>query len=83
MTTSAPTTSAQLTRKHSGSVARLVHEKPIALRLEKHELEEAHEKAKAEGRSSSNFARMVYLMGMAEYRRKGRIELTAADLLSK
>lgn len=75
------TTSAQLTRKHSGSVERLMHEKPIALRLEKRELEEAHAKAKAEGRSSSNFARMVYLMGMAEYRRKGRIELAAEDLV--
>lgn len=74
------TTSAQLTRKHSGSVERLVHEKPIALRLEKHELEDAHAKAKAEGRSSSNFCRLIHLMGMAEYRRKGRIELAATDL---
>ena len=73
------TTSAQLTRKHSGSVERLVHEKPIALRLEKHELHEAHDRAKAEGRSSSNFCRLIHLMGMAEYRRRGRIELAVAN----
>lgn len=76
------TTSAQLTRKYSGSVERLVHEKPIALRLEKHELQAAHDKAKAEGRSSSNFCRLIHLMGMAEYHRRGRIELTAADMVN-
>lgn len=74
------TTSAQLTRKHSSSVERLVHEKPIALRLEKRELQDAHDMAKAEGRSSSNFCRLIYLMGVAEFRRRGRIELTAADI---
>lgn len=76
------TTAAQLTRKHSGSVERLVHEKPIALRLEKRELQDAHDMAKAEGRSSSNFCRLINLMGMAEYKRRGRIELTAADLVT-
>ena len=80
MTMSAQPTPAHLTRKHSGSVERLVHEKPIALRLETHELQEAHAKAKAEGRSSSNFCRLIYLMGVAEFRRRGRIELTAADI---
>lgn len=74
------TTPAQLTRRHSGALDRLVHEKPIALRLEKQELATAHAKAKAEGRSSSNFARLIHLMGMAEYRRRGRIEVPAADL---
>lgn len=80
MTTHATPTPAALTRKHSGSVERLAHEKPIALRLQERELSEAHEKAKAEGRSSSNFCRLIHLMGMAEYRRRGRIELTAADV---
>lgn len=75
------TTSANLTRRHSAALGGLVNDKPIALRLEQKELEEAHKLAKAEGRSSSNFARMVYLMGVAEYRRKGRIELAAEDLV--
>lgn len=83
MTMNTPLTAAQLTRKHSGSVERLVHEKPIALRLEKHELQEAHDKASHEGRSSSNFCRLIHLMGMAEYRRRGRIELTAADVMAQ
>lgn len=76
------TTAAQLTRHHSASVDRLVHEKPIALRLEKQELADAHAQAKAQGRSSSNFARLIHLMGMAEYRRRGCIELPAADMAS-
>ncbi len=74
------TTTAQLTRKHSGSVERLVHEKPIPLRLAKNELAEAHDKARAEGRSSSNFCRLIHLMGMARYRELGRVELGAADI---
>lgn len=77
------TTQAQLTRKHSASAERLVHEKPIALRLEKQELALAHELAKAEGRSSSNFCRLIHLMGMAEYRRRGRIVLTADDVIAQ
>lgn len=73
------TTSAQLTRHHSGSLERLVHEKPIALRLESHELKDAQDKAKAEGRSYSNFCRVIHLMGMAEYKRRGRLELPTSQ----
>jgi len=79
MTMPAQPTPVHLAPKHSGATERLVHEKPIALRLEKHELQEAHDRAKAEGRSSSNFCRLIHLMGMAEYRRRGRIELAVAD----
>lgn len=74
------TTAAQLTRHHSASVDRLVHEKPIALRLDKQELADAHAQAKAQGRSSSNFARLIHLMGMAEFRRRGRIELPSDSM---
>lgn len=80
MTMSAQPTPAHLTRKHSGSVERLVHEKPIPLRLAEKELTEAHDKARAEGRSASNFCRLIHLMGMARYREVGRVELSAADI---
>ena len=72
------TTAAQRTLHQSArSDKRLVNDKPIALRLEKAELSEAHAAAESQGRSSSNFARLIYLMGMSVYRETGRIELPA------
>lgn len=73
-------TNAQITRHRSGAVGRLEHEKPIALRLMPAERLEALEKAAAEDRSASNFARLIYLMGMEQYKQRGRIELTPTTL---
>lgn len=68
-------TTAQMTRHHSGTVGRLENEKPIALRLLPEERQEALGEAKAQGRSASNFARLIYLMGMEQYKQRGQIEL--------
>jgi hypothetical protein len=73
-------TTAQMTRHRSGTLGRLEHEKPIALRLLPAERQEALNTADAEGRSASNFARLIYLMGMEQYKQRGRIELAPATV---
>ena len=42
--------------------------KPIAIRLGQQELDEVLQLARAEDRPAGNFARMVYLLGLAVYR---------------
>ena len=69
------TTTAHMTRHRSATVGRLEHERPIALRLQKTELEEAHQKSDELDRSASNFARLIYLMGMQLHRRTGLLRL--------
>lgn len=69
------TTPAYLTRRRSGTLDGLVNDKPIALRLPKDELAAAHACADAEGRSASNFARLIHLMGMQMYREHGRLSM--------
>lgn len=72
------TTTAHFTRHRSGTLDGLVNDKPIALRLPREELAQAHAYADAEGRSSSNFARLVFLMGMQVYREHGRLSMPVA-----
>ena len=79
------TTTAHMTRHRSATVGRLEHERPIALRLQKPELEEAHKTSDALDRSASNFARLIYLMGMQLHRRTGLLRLPehAVDAVAK
>jgi len=46
---------------------RLVNEAPIAMRLAPSEKERTQQYAAREGRSLGNFARRVYLLGLAQY----------------
>ncbi|CAN7596265.1 hypothetical protein [Variovorax paradoxus] len=46
---------------------RLVNEVPIAMRLPPAEHQRTQAHAEREGRSVANFARRVYLMGLAQY----------------
>lgn len=48
----------------------LRHDKPIALRLTDEERRKAFEYAQADGRSASNFARQMFLRGLADYQAK-------------
>lgn len=50
--------------------APLRHDKPIALRLTDEERQRALQGALDEGRSASNFARWVFLRGLADYERE-------------
>ncbi len=49
--------------------------KPIAIRLGQQELDEVLQLARAEDRPAGNFARMVYLLGLAVYREQGFLTL--------
>ncbi|WP_343593897.1 hypothetical protein [Paracidovorax wautersii] len=49
---------------------RLVHEKPIPLRMPADELAETLQLAAAEDRSASNFALLVHRLGIAEFKRQ-------------
>ncbi|MFC4923863.1 hypothetical protein [Delftia deserti] len=69
------TTQAHQTRHRSATVEPLVHDKQIALRLTHGERQAVQGCATREGRSQSNFARMIHLMGMEMYEHLGRIEL--------
>lgn len=69
------TTTAHMTRHRSATVGPLEHKRPIALRLQTSELEEAHKTSDALDRSASNFTRLVYLMGMQVHRRTGLLRL--------
>lgn len=71
------TTQAHQTRHRSATVEPLVHDKQIALRLTNGERQAVQSCASHEGRSQSNFARMIHLMGMEMYEYLGRIELGA------
>ena len=46
---------------------RVLHDKPIPLRLFEHEREKHATYATEEGRSQSNLAVLIYRMGMAQY----------------
>lgn len=48
----------------------LRHDKPIALRLTDAERERTFKLAQADGRSASNFARHMFLRGLADYERE-------------
>ena len=50
-------------------------DKPIAIRLGQQELDEVLQLARAEDRPAGNFARMVYLLGLAVYREQGFLTL--------
>lgn len=76
------TTQAHQTRHRSATVEPLVHDKQIALRLTNGERLAVQSGASNEGRSQSNFARMIHLMGMEMYEHLGRIELGAMAKLS-
>lgn len=47
----------------------LRHDKPIALRLTDAERQRAFQCAETDGRSASNFARQMFLRGLAEFER--------------
>jgi len=49
---------------------RIVHDKPIALRLTQSERDEASQLADEESRSTSNFALFMYRMGVAAFKAK-------------
>lgn len=49
---------------------RLVHDKPIALRLTQAERDEAFQLANEESRSASSFALHAYRLGVAEHKRR-------------
>lgn len=49
---------------------RLVHDKPIALRLTQAERDEAFQLAGEESRSASSFALHAYRLGVAEHKRR-------------
>ncbi|QPS83593.1 hypothetical protein I6G47_11240 [Delftia lacustris] len=73
------TTQAQMTRHRSATVEPLQHDKPVALRLTTSENTRLWGGARQEGRSASNFARMIHLMGMEQFEKHGRIVLGQAD----
>jgi hypothetical protein len=52
---------------------RLLHEKPIALRLLPHERAEAFEIAQKQSRSASNLALMVYRAGIQALKSQGAL----------
>ena len=74
------TTPAHQTRHRSATVEPLMHAKPIPLRLTGEELERAWAGAQHEGRSASNFIRMIHNMGMEQYAKHGRIVLGHNDI---
>lgn len=57
-------------RAQSASAEPVLHDKPIALRLTKSERERTIKYAAAEDRSASNFARQMFLRGLAAYERE-------------
>lgn len=60
----------------------LVNEKPIALRLTATELQDAHDLAAIEERTTGNVARVLFHMGMQVYRASGRIQLPTAPAMA-
>lgn len=55
---------------HALAPDRLVHDKPIALRLTQAERDEAFQLAGEESRSASSFALHAYRLGVAEHKRR-------------
>lgn len=49
---------------------RLIHDKPIALRMTQAERDEAFQLATEESRSASSFALHAYRLGVAEHKRR-------------
>lgn len=76
------TTPAHQTRHRSATVEPLLHARPIPLRLTETEHQRTWSHAAIEGRSASNFARMIHLMGMELYEYLGRVELGAMAKIS-
>ena len=66
----------QTTTPHTHLAVSVVN-KPIAIRLGQQELDEVLQLARAEDRPAGNFARMVYLLGLAVYREQGFLTLQA------
>lgn len=54
----------------SSEVDPVQHDKPIALRLTESERQRTLRFARGEDRSASNFARFIYLRGLADYERE-------------
>ncbi|QXZ10256.1 hypothetical protein KUF54_03075 [Comamonas sp. Y33R10-2] len=75
------TTTQQSTRSRSATLDGLCIDKPIPLRLTASERDEALQAADEQGRSASNFARLIYRMGMQQFRRTGRIQLEPESLI--
>jgi hypothetical protein len=48
----------------------VLHDKPIALRLTEGERQRTLHYAQRDGRSASNFARLLFLRGLADYERE-------------
>lgn len=55
---------------HALAPDRLVHDKPIALRMTQTERDEAFQLAGEESRSASSFALHAYRLGVAEHKRR-------------
>lgn len=53
---------------------RLMHEKPIPLRMPAEELAETLQLAAGESRSASNFALVVHRLGIAEFKRQKGVQ---------
>ncbi|CAN7471360.1 hypothetical protein [Acidovorax sp. LjRoot194] len=72
------TTSQQLHFQARGSAVseRIVHDKPIPLRLTQSERDEAFQLAGEESRSASNLALHIYRLGLVEHKRR-RAVMTA------
>lgn len=77
-----PAGTAQPNPGRFGMRSGLVNEKPIALRLTPEELREANALAAGEDRTLTNMARVLFHMGMAVYRKHGRIQLPTAPTVS-
>lgn len=58
------------TERPGAAGERIVHEKPIALRLPQSERDEAFQFAREDSRSASSFALSMYRRGVADYKAK-------------
>ena len=65
-----PTASGQPSQGPALAPDRLVHDKPIALRMTQAERDEAFQLAGEESRSASSFALHAYRLGVAEHKRR-------------
>lgn len=80
---------ARRTRRRTGSLDLLQHDRPIPLRLPKADTQRAHEVADGLDLSTSAYARLLYRMGEQLHRRTGVLQLPehvmerlAADVLA-
>jgi hypothetical protein len=58
----------------------VLHDKPIALRLTESERQRTMRYARGEGRSASNFARFIYLRGLADFEREQELQQQRAPV---